>query len=88
MHKIKFASEQVKKQFDKLPISVFKQADKVIISLTKNPFPEGVKKLKSLGDFYRIRISDFRVIYKINHKNQEIIIMRVKHRKDVYKHFP
>lgn len=85
MYKIRFAGKRVKKQFDKLLLSVFKQTDKVLASLTKDPFPKGVKKLIGIENFYRIRVGDFRIIYEINHKNQEIIIVRAKHRKEVYK---
>ena len=45
-----------------------------------------IKKLKGTSDFYRIRISDFR-IGLIKSKN-DITLIRFLHRKDIYKYFP
>jgi len=47
---------------------------------------KNLKKLSWFSDFYRIRISDFRLWLKF--KNNEIIFIRFKHRKDIYKIFP
>lgn len=85
MYKIKFASLRIKKQLDKLPFGVFKRIDKIITTLIQNPFPSGTVKLKGFENFYRVRIGDYRIIYNINHKAQEIILIRVAHRKDAYK---
>jgi mRNA interferase RelE/StbE len=85
MYRIKFASQRVRKQFDKLPFSVFRRIDRAIVSLSENPFPAGVKKLTGVCDCYRIRVGDYRVTYWINHKKGEVVISRVMHRKDIYK---
>ncbi len=55
-----------------------------IDALTENPRPEGVKKLKG-EEAYRIRVSDYRVIYTIEDVIQIIEVQRIRHRKDAYK---
>ncbi len=45
-----------------------------------------LEKLKWFKSFYRIRIWDYRVWIKIN--NNKIFMLRLLHRKDVYKKFP
>jgi mRNA interferase RelE/StbE len=35
-------------------------------------------------DLYRIRVGDYRVIYEIDDDAQLIVIIRVRHRRDVY----
>ncbi len=53
--------------------------------LASNPYPHGVRKLVGTEDTYRIRVGDFRVLYNV-FKNKLIVeIVRVRHRKDVYK---
>jgi mRNA interferase RelE/StbE len=64
------------KQFDAI-----KEA---ILNLKDNPRPYGAIKLTA-EEGYRIRIGDTRVLYKMDDKKKEIIIYRVKHRKDVYR---
>ncbi len=35
--------------------------------------------------FFKLRVGDYRVIYKIFHDEQMIVIHRVRHRREVYK---
>ena len=45
----------------------------------------GSKKLKAQPDHFRIRVSDYRVIYRIDGKRVVIVIVRIGHRKEVYR---
>lgn len=45
-----------------------------------------LEKLKWFKYYYRIRIWDYRIWLKI--ENDEIHLLRVLHRKDIYKKFP
>jgi mRNA interferase RelE/StbE len=56
-----------------------------IDSLTRNPRPIGYEKLKGEEDLYRIRSGDYRIIYNIKDKILCILILKIGHRKDVYK---
>jgi mRNA interferase RelE/StbE len=61
---------------------------KIIHSVEKlrlNPFPSGVKKLSCSEKTYRLRVGDYRIIYEIERNSLIILIIRVKHRKDIYK---
>lgn len=44
-----------------------------------------IKKLKSLNELYRLRLRSYRVIYFKDNECLKIFIVRVGHRKDVYK---
>lgn len=73
------------KEMKKLP----KQTQLVIITnvarLAKNPMDmANVKALKG-GDNYRLRIGDYRVVYSFQHKKLVIQIVKVAHRKEVYR---
>jgi len=54
-------------------------------ALADNPFPSGVRKLRGTEHTYRMRVGDDRVLYEVYHQSVQIPIIRVKHRKDVYR---
>ncbi len=53
--------------------------------LKEEPHPEGSAKLKGSRDLYRIRHGDYRVIYQIQKAVLIIIIIRIGHRREIYK---
>lgn len=59
-----------------------------IEGLATNPRPDGVKKLKTKYDQYRIRVGSYRVVYEISDGKLRVLVLRVAHRKDVYREIP
>ncbi len=53
--------------------------------LDDNPRPHGTEKLTGSEDFYRIREGDYRIIYTIKDKELIILVVKIGHRKDVYR---
>ena len=47
-----------------------------------NDLKGDIKKLTNHSPEYRLRVGNFRILFEI--ENNEIIIYRIKHRKDVY----
>jgi mRNA interferase RelE/StbE len=45
-----------------------------------------VKKLKGEGDYYRIRVGDYRIGFSVSQDTIDFI--RVLHRKEIYRYFP
>ena len=45
-----------------------------------------MKKLKADGNYYRIRVGDYRIGMTVN--ENIVIFVRVLHRKEVYRYFP
>lgn len=76
----RYAQKQILK-IDKKYIPLIKNA---IANLADNPRPAGYKKLKG-EDAYRIRISNYRIIYEIYDDKVIVLIVSVGHRKDIYK---
>lgn len=69
-----------------LPKEILLRVSEKISALAENPRPLGVEKLSgSEDDFYRIRIGDYRVLYTIQDKVLLIIIIKVRHRREVYR---
>lgn len=57
-----------------------------IDSLSDNPRPDGCKKLKGETDLYRIRIAGiYRAVYEIKDKQLVVTVIKVGHRKDIYR---
>lgn len=62
-------------------------ADRVrsaIDELTTNPRPHGCIKLRGGIEGYRIRISDWRVIYEIDDAARVVTLTRIGHRSEIY----
>ena len=72
------------KDLGKLPKRDKVKAIDAIRALSKQPRHSGAVKLK-YKEGWRIRIGDYRIIYQINNTEKEIIIIGVKHRREVYR---
>ncbi len=78
--------ESVEKEISKLPKVEFRKIQKLILSLADNPFPHGCLKLEGTDEkIYRIRKGDYRIIYAVEHSIITITILKIAHRKDVYR---
>lgn len=81
---IKYKSS-VKKELRKL-----NQTDRLAIvdkiqMLKIDPKPRGSAKLQGSTNLYLIRHGDYRVIYKFENNELNIMIIKIGHRKEVYK---
>lgn len=56
-----------------------------IESLADDPMPKGCKKLVGSDHSYRIRVGDYRIVYDIQKARLLIHVIRVRHRRDVYR---
>jgi len=56
-----------------------------IRSLARDPRPFGSEKLSGRGDLYRIRVGRYRVVYTVGDDELVVLIIRVGHRKNVYR---
>lgn len=45
-----------------------------------------IKKLSGFKNLYRIRLGNFRIGFRLD--GDQIILIRILHRKDIYKYFP
>jgi mRNA interferase RelE/StbE len=73
------------KELEKLPRPMISKIVSAVANLSSNPYPQGVRKLVSTESSYRIRVGDYRVIYNIIENRLIVEIVRVGHRKDIYR---
>jgi mRNA interferase RelE/StbE len=55
-----------------------------IAGLSTQPLPPGAKKLTGTS-WYRIRVGDYRVVYAIENQQLLILVIRIGHRREVYR---
>jgi mRNA interferase RelE/StbE len=73
------------KELEKLPRQIISKVVVAIQELADTPFPQGVKKLIGFEHTYRIRVGDYRIVYEIYETKLIIEVIRIRHRKDVYR---
>ena len=84
VYSIAFAAA-AKRQFDKLPRPAQRQPGEVIAQLARNPRPSGVAKLTGEDGLYRARAGDYRAIYRIEDYRLLLLVIKVGHRRDIYR---
>lgn len=78
-------ARSARKEIEALDPPVAERILKRIESLIAEPRPSGVKKLEGSTDQWRIRIGDWRVVYRVDDKEKLVDISVVRHRREVYK---
>ncbi|ABQ26289.1 type II toxin-antitoxin system RelE family toxin [Geotalea uraniireducens] len=68
-----------------VPKPVLKRLDACILGLADDPLPPGVKKLKNSDGLYRVRVSDYRIIYRIEQEILTVLVVKIGHRREVYR---
>jgi len=81
---IKFLPSAIK-ELASLPAKVQKRFATRIDLLSKNPFPADAKPLKGSEDTYRLRVGDYRAIYQVRKKEILVLVIKIGHRKDIYR---
>lgn len=72
-------------EFEKLDAKTQKRIGSRIDALSTNPRPDGCTKLKGSTNTYRIRVGDYRVLYDVEDKRIVVTVIKVGHRRDVYR---
>ena len=69
---------------DKLPKGDFDAVLEAVKGLAHSPRPKGVEKIKSAG-LWRVRRGDYRVVYSIDDSQQLVTVVRIGHRREIYR---
>ena len=73
------------KALSSLPKRTRTKVRETIDSLAETPRPQGVKKLADEHQLYRIRVGSFRVVYQILDQDLLVLVVKIGHRKDIYR---
>ena len=83
-YKIVF-SRRAERQFRDLTRTVQVRLAARIDSLTQNPRPPGATRLSGTEKLYRIRVGDYRVLYAVEEWDLMVLVVKVGHRREVYR---
>ncbi len=84
MHTV-LLSRRAQKDLRKLDVAQRKKVVKQIEALAEDPFPPGRRKLKGQrGDYWRVRVGDYRVIYEVDQGSLVVLVLRALDRKEAY----
>ncbi len=78
-------SRTAERQLNKLNRDDQRRVVRAILALADDPRPQGSRKLTGYDDVFRIRVGRYRVLYSVSGKKLVIIILKIGHRKDVYR---
>jgi mRNA interferase RelE/StbE len=79
-----YFKKSVEKDFSGIPKKDLQRIIKLIGSLADNPRPVGCEKLTGQERF-RVRQGRYRIIYSIQDDEVTVWVVKVAHRKDVYR---
>lgn len=64
---------------------VLRRIDAKIRALAEDPRPNGVEKLTGDDGIFRVRVGDYRILYTIEDAELVILVVRIRHRREVYR---
>jgi mRNA interferase RelE/StbE len=76
---------RAEREIRSLPASIRRRVARPITALSQHARPSGVRKLTGAADLYRLRVGDYRVLYQIRDEAHVIVILRVGHRRLIYR---
>lgn len=79
-----FIKPSAAKELESVPAKDRRRVATKIKSLGTNPRPPGCEKLSGL-ERYRIRQGNYRVLYEIQDDVLVVLVVKVGHRKDIYR---
>jgi len=76
------------KELRRLPKAVVPRIVAKVTELADDPHPPGSRKLYGASHTYRIRVGNYRIVYSVQGDILTIQIVRVGHRRDIYRSSP
>jgi mRNA interferase RelE/StbE len=73
------------RELRQLPPRVVARLIDAVADLGSNPRPTGCRKLRGSERTFRIRVGQYRVVYEVQDDRLVVLIIRVRHRRDVYR---
>ena len=78
-------SASAEKQLRGLPPADQVRVLRAARQLGVEPYPQGCRKLVGYQDVFRVRVGRYRVIYSVDNKRIVVIVLKIGHRKDIYR---
>jgi len=56
-----------------------------LVVLSANPYPQGIKAIKGGDGVFRLRVGDYRILYRVERGRLLVLVIKIGHRKDIYR---
>ena len=73
------------KQLEKLSKQLQKRVVTKLSSLAQHPRPPDAKALQAMEGLLRVRVGDYRIVYRVVDHPAQVTVVRIAHRSDVYR---
>jgi len=77
-------SNRAEKRLSRLPGGEYERVLRAVMNLAEDPRPRNCQKLRG-REGWRIRIGDYRTIYKVDDDRREVLVVDIGHRRDIYR---
>ena len=84
IYKIEFTSRAFNDIF-RLPRVIQTRLRPRIDALAHEPRPRGARRLSENARLWRLRVGDYRIVYEIRDRELIVAVIRLGHRRDVYR---
>ncbi len=75
----------VQKTLDGMSGDLFDRMVHALRRLEADPRHQGAVKLSGMGDQWRVRVGDWRILYSIRDRDLVVLVIRIGHRREVYR---
>lgn len=80
-----YLERRAERDLKRLPEEQFQRVVSQLKALADNPRLVGSRKLSGSKSYWRVRVSDYHVLYGIDDKTRTVKVMRVRHRGEAYR---
>ncbi len=75
----------MEKDCRKIPKDLLQNIFDHVENLSINPLPHDAVKLAGADSLYRIRVGEYRIIYRVLHESRDVIVQYIRHRSVAYR---
>ncbi len=88
MYRIGYDDRVINEDIPALPKSAFELIGRAIKSrFAVSPTQYGKPLRYNLSGYRRLRVADYRIVYKIDEAAKTVYVIAIQHRKDIYEEF-
>jgi mRNA interferase RelE/StbE len=83
MYRVEF-TRRAERELRELIPDIQTRVAEAVKRLEQNPRPPGCKKLHGEKSLWRVRVGDFRIVYRVHDDVLQVLVIKIGNRKDVY----
>jgi mRNA interferase RelE/StbE len=77
--------QRARKHLERIDPVVQRRIAKAIDALSTEPEPAGCRSLRGMTDILRVRVGDYRILYRLTRAEHLLTVIDIDHRRDIYR---